>query len=409
MTTLVAFSFYAWPAESCAQPVDYRAADERALKAPSSVSGSTRTLAEWLTKTCRTDREKCRAIFRWITANISYDADAFFSGRTSSGTAQDALRTRRGVCEGYASLFTELCRKGGLTVEEIPGFAKGYGYRPGESPALKPNHSWNAVRLDDRWELIDCTWGAGYIGDDRRFHRQFNPHYFLTPAGEFIYDHFPENSRWQLLDPPRSRDAYEHTVYVKPSFFALGFSVGENGAGTIETEGELTLRIQVSRGVAGAATLLAGSAPLDEERSFVQQEGEALVVRAAVPRGEHTLRLFAKPARTAGEYAWIMDYRIVSGSGSDASFPKKFSAFDDRGAVLVEPYAGTLSGGAHRFHVRAPGAEEAAVIVGESWTLLKGSGGDFSGDAPVLPGVVTLCARYPGRQEWESLLEFRGQ
>ena len=39
------------------------------------------------------------------------------------------------MCEGYASLFTELCRKAGLTVEEIPGFAKGYGYRPGESPA----------------------------------------------------------------------------------------------------------------------------------------------------------------------------------------------------------------------------------------------------------------------------------
>jgi len=392
-----------------AQEDEYRAADQRALSAPNSVTGSTSTLAKWLTEPGRTEREKARAIFRWITANISYDAVSFFSGRMVRGSARDALRSRTGVCEGYASLFTELCRRAGLTVEEVTGFAKGYGYMPGESPAQRPNHSWNALRLDDRWELIDCTWGAGYIGEDRRFHRQFNPHYFLTPPDLFIYDHFPEDARWQLIDPPRSRDADERTVYLKPAFFSLGFSVGENGNGTIETDGDLTLRIDVSRPVAGAATVLAGSSPLDEERSFVQQEGGTLVVRAAIPQGDHTLRLFAKPARTPGEYAWIMDYRIVSRRGSGESFPRKFSAFDDRGAVLVEPQAGVIPGGTRRFHVRAPGAEQAAVVAGETWTVLEGKEGDFSGDAAVLPGIVTLCARYPGREEWETLLEFRGK
>ena len=409
VTGPLAFSFLFVPPIVRAQDDPYQATDQRALGAPGSVTTSTAALANWLTGPCRNEKEKARAIFRWITANISYDADAFFSGRNIRGSAGDALRSRKGVCEGYASLFTELCRKGGLTVEEVSGFAKGYGYQPGENPALKPNHSWNAVRLDGRWELIDCTWGAGYIGDDRRFHRQFNPHYFLTPPGVFIYDHFPEEEQWQLLDPPRSRDAYERTVYVKPAFFALGFSVGQNDAGTIETDGDLTIRLDVARSVAGAATLLTGNSPLGEECSFVQQEGGALVVRAALPKGEHTLRVFAKTARTPGEYAWILDYRVVSRVGSAESFPKKFSGFDDRGAVLVEPYTGVIGAGTSRFHVRAPGAEQAAVIAGETWTVLEGSNGDFSGNATILPGVVTLCARYPGHEEWESLLEFRGK
>lgn len=409
LTGLVAFIVCVSLTRSFAQEDENRIPDERALNAPNSVTGSTATLAEWLTGHCRTEKEKARAIFRWITANISYDADVFFSGRPEHGSANDALRSRKGVCEGYASLFTEICRNAGLTVEEVSGFAKGYGYTPGAGPTLKPNHSWNAVRIDGRWQLIDCTWGAGYIGDDRRFHRQFNPHYFLTPPETFIYDHFPEDARWQLIDPPRSRDAYERTVYIKPAFFSLGFSVGENGAGTLETDGDLNLRFDVSRSVAGAATVLEGNSPLGEERSFVQQEGGALVVRAAIPQGDHTLRLFAKPGGTPGEYAWIMDYRVLSRRGSDESFPKKFSAFDDRGAVLLEPYTGTMARGTRRFHLKAPGAEQAAVIVGEAWTILEGSGGDFSGEVNILPGVVTLCARYPGHAEWESLLEFRGK
>ncbi|HUI11160.1 MAG TPA: transglutaminase domain-containing protein [Bacteroidota bacterium] len=406
---LLLFPFFFVPISLRAQNDIYRAADERALAAPASVTGSTATLARWLAGSLQSDREKARAIFRWITANISYDAEAFFSGRPTVGSARDALRSRRGVCEGYSSLFTELSRSAGLTVEEIPGNAKGYGYAAGNGSGVPENHSWNAIRLDGRWQLIDCTWGAGYIGDDRRFHRQFNPHYFLTPPGEFIYDHYPDDAAWQLIDPPRSREEYKNTVYLKPAFFALGFSVGENGAGTIHTGGALTLRIDVSGNVAGAATVLDGSSPLDERCTFVQQEGNSLVVRGAIPAGDHTLRLFAKPALTPGEYAWILDYRVVSDGGSNDSFPKKFSAFDDRGARLIEPVAGVLAAGPRRFHIGAPGALQAAVVAGEEWTVLQGTGGDFSGEAAVRPGSVTVCARYPGHDEWEIILEFKGR
>jgi len=394
-----------------AQEDQYRDPDERALSAPLSVTESPAALADWLTGTSHSERDKARAIFRWITANISYDADAFFSGQIAPASAEDALRSRRGVCEGYAGLFSELCRKAGLEVAGIPGYAKGYGYAAGRSSGRKPNHSWNAIRLDGRWQLIDCTWGAGYIGDDRRFHRQFNPHYFLTSPGEFIYDHFPEKDSWQLLDPPRSREEFENTVYLKPAFFVLGFSVGSNGAGTLRTDGELTLRLGVTGSVAGAATLTSENSTLDERTTFVQQEGQALVVRASIPAGDRTLRLFARSAGTPGEYAWILDYRVVSTGRreSQSLYPKKYGAFDDRRVVLVEPVRGVLPRGTTRFHIHAPGAEQAAVVVGKAWSVLDGTAGEFSGVAHVMPGAVTLCARYPGHEEWESLLEYRGK
>ena len=152
---------------------DYRTLDSHALAAPASVQTSFKSLASWLTAPCGSDEEKARVIFRWITQNIDYDVDAFFAGGPVSGNAADALRTKRGVCEGYADLFMELARASGIKSVKISGFANGYGYSPGEPVGNVPNHSWNAVSINGTWKLMDCTWGAGSIGSDRKFHRAF--------------------------------------------------------------------------------------------------------------------------------------------------------------------------------------------------------------------------------------------
>ena len=185
----------------------------------SSVEG----LAAALTRPARNDEEKARAIFRWIAAHIAYDQGGRLSGRFGDTSPEAVLRRRESVCAGYARLFEALARAAGLQVVRISGHSKGAGYRLG-GEATETNHDWNTVYLQGRWRLLDVTWGTGALLGDR-WERRFTEHYFLTPPEEFIYDHFPDNPKWQLLARPLTRAQYCELAALRPAFFEHGLRV----------------------------------------------------------------------------------------------------------------------------------------------------------------------------------------
>src|SRR5262249_10599844 len=95
-----------------------------------------------------------------------------------------------------------------------------YGHTVGES--LEENHAWNAAHLDDGWALLDATWGAGAIGSDRTWTKRFSEFFFLTPPDQLIYSHFPNESKWQLLDSPVAAETYRRWPRVDPILFQYG-------------------------------------------------------------------------------------------------------------------------------------------------------------------------------------------
>ena len=60
----------------------------------------------------------------------------------------------------------------------INGFAKGAGYKPGDI-FKDTNHAWNVVKIDQNWNLIDCTWGAGTFSNNK-FNRSLENFYFCA-------------------------------------------------------------------------------------------------------------------------------------------------------------------------------------------------------------------------------------
>lgn len=199
----------------------YAALDKHALQAPAEAEQSITALAEYLIKPAKNDREKVRAIYRWITDRIAYNAPAFLARRDPGDcSAAAVLKSRLTVCEGYANLFVALCKEANVEAIKIHGHGKGYGHTPGES--LQENHAWNAVRLDDGWALLDATWGAGAIGSDRNWSKRFTEFFFLTPPDQLIYSHFPNESKWQLLEPPVAADTYRRWPRVDPILFQYG-------------------------------------------------------------------------------------------------------------------------------------------------------------------------------------------
>jgi hypothetical protein len=207
----------------CAAPADRDAViDRHALAAPSKEEETVDRLARYLKGPAKNDREKVRAIFRWVTDRITYDVESFLAGKPGDNSTAAVLKSRKAVCEGYANLVYDLCRQARVPVAKVRGWAKGFGYDPAHKAKGVP-HSWNAVSLNGKWHLLDATWGAGHI-KDKKFQKVFNPFYFLTPPDQFIFTHFPGRSKWQLLKAPLSAKEYTALPKVSPQLFRLGVS-----------------------------------------------------------------------------------------------------------------------------------------------------------------------------------------
>ena len=392
----------------------FAAADALADRAPPAVERSVPALAAYLARAGSDEITKARALYRWIAGHIDYDVRGFRAGSPGDVSPEGVLRSRSSVCEGYARLAEALGTAMGLQVQVVPGWSKGYGYTSGQRFDGPTNHAWNAVRIDGQWRLMDPTWGAGYLDEGTQFVRRFQEHYFLTAPEAFIFDHLPQDPRWQLLDRPVSAGEYADFVYLRPMFFLAGFRIGSHPRARIATDDRVAVTLGVTQPVQMTALVVeaATDRPLDDELTFVQVSATEARIDAVFPRaGDYLLRVFAKPLGTDGSLSWVLDYRVqVSRGASDAAFPMAYGGFGVRGATLLEPLSGVLQAGrAYRFRLRAPGALDVAVVAGGRWTHLAASGEEFSGDVPAAPGNVIVYAKYEPTAEFTGLLRYTGR
>ncbi|MBI3542635.1 MAG: transglutaminase domain-containing protein [Deltaproteobacteria bacterium] len=119
-----------------------------------------RELAANLTRDAKTDLERSRALYAWVTSNVTYDTDQYFSGNPRSRHRSDALETlalKRAVCQGYANLSAALHRAAGLRAKYVRGQASPHSQNTWE------NHAWNEIWIDGRWVVEDPTWDSGYV------------------------------------------------------------------------------------------------------------------------------------------------------------------------------------------------------------------------------------------------------
>jgi len=290
---------------------NYAAIDTHALNAPASLRHDLPRLAAYLVKPARNDREKARAIFRWVTANIDYDADSYFRNDYTPHNTEDVLSSGKAVCDGYANLFKQLADQVGLETVMISGFTKGFSYLTRGRLGLV-DHAWNAVKIDGQWQLLDSTWGAGYLnGRKKSFERRFKPHYFLTPPAVFIFDHFPDNPRWQLLTNQLSKKAFAQLTYLRSGFFKAGLELISHPQGDLQTRGNLTITLRAPKGSYISALLVQGEKNLPRSLVNLERQGELYSITPSFPKnGDYRLRIFAKRGIQAQTFDWALDYKI---------------------------------------------------------------------------------------------------
>ncbi|WP_439150877.1 transglutaminase domain-containing protein [Winogradskyella sp.] len=165
-------------------------------------------LAHKLTSKLPTGVEKFRAIYLWVCLNIN--GDAYQHNKVSRKRKKfkndslgyiawnedfkkiafkKLLKYKTIMCTGYAYLIKELCFIADIECEIIDGYARSFETNV---EALKSiNHSWNAVKLNNKWYLCDATWSSGYMINGSIFVKDYNNGYFLTDPILFAKNHYP--------------------------------------------------------------------------------------------------------------------------------------------------------------------------------------------------------------------------
>lgn len=195
---------------------DYAKVDNIVNNYPKSFSDTDKFAAQ-INKDFTRDDEKARAIFTWLATNVKYDLAAYnvnarpvaYSFKTQAekeakqkkfkdDLALKTLKSKKGVCQGYATLFLVVAEKVGLESEIVTGTSKSHPSHIGKAPGAS-DHAWNVVRVNGNWKFVDATWGAGTVtGQKPAFVFRFNDGYFFTNPEQFFLNHYPDDEKWLL-------------------------------------------------------------------------------------------------------------------------------------------------------------------------------------------------------------------
>lgn len=195
--------------------IDFNVADNVAKMYLGSDLDNLPLLAHNLTIDLSSDVEKFRAIYTWVCNNIKgdpkqdnevikkreaykNDSVAFLKwNKEFKKIAFNKLfKQKKTMCTGYAYLIKELSFLADIECVIVDGYGRTTATNVDNFELT--NHSWNAVKLNNKWYLADATWSSGYFDDYNVFINDYNDGYFLTNPILFAKSHYPSEKKWLL-------------------------------------------------------------------------------------------------------------------------------------------------------------------------------------------------------------------
>ncbi|XP_060078850.1 uncharacterized protein LOC132558320 [Ylistrum balloti] len=205
-------------------------------------------LVEFLIRPAETDVEKARVLTRWLARCLDDDYIRDLPRSTWShaeSTAMYLWKLRRREID-YDELFHILCKHAGLKCYAVTGCVRNtIKYEVGDD-FKEQKKTWTVVLLDGQWRVMDVRWicEAAYgvlknnwrlIEDENgkvsqrramrenrgtfKTHVRFRDYYFLTDPEMFIYDHFPDDEKFQLLARPLTYEEARDAAALRSDFF----------------------------------------------------------------------------------------------------------------------------------------------------------------------------------------------
>lgn len=121
-----------------------------------------------------TQKQKLKALHDYLVLNTKYDKSYEGEAFMTPHFAEEVIFNGHGVCDGYAEAFKILMNGAGIDCKVIYGKTP-YGL-----------HSWNQVKIDNKWYNIDVTW------DDPDSGNKILYNYYCLPDSKFLTEHEAE-------------------------------------------------------------------------------------------------------------------------------------------------------------------------------------------------------------------------
>lgn len=189
----------------------------------------------------KSDYEKIRAIYKYVTEKVSYSTDLEDQYIYS---AYNAVINGNAVCQGVAQLLYKMYNDSGIPCRVIAGISHDIS---GANP--DGNHVWLIVKLGEKYYLLDPTWDLRYNG-----------HYFLYfLKGSDDFDsvspnitHIPRNDNGLSFPDYNSEEfkkSYPISQYeYKPPTYSLGDLNGDKFVDSVDASMILAEYARISSG-----------------------------------------------------------------------------------------------------------------------------------------------------------------
>ncbi|XP_019628295.1 PREDICTED: uncharacterized protein LOC109472871 [Branchiostoma belcheri] len=220
----------------------YARLDAHAVNANQSLNRDFQALMAYLLQPAKTDLEKARVLFRWITAQSLVKME--FKDIPEKETPEWYLREIKMDRLSQDSLLAKMCRLAGLQHQIVRGYAKAVKCYPGTKLVGSEGRGfWLRVLINGCWGLIDAGWGSHHVKDDLEKSAKeldqvyaFNEFYFLPNPRHFLSAHLPDDDRHQFLSTLAPFDDFEPHVQCWPHFFVHHLKILSHHHGLVPTE-----------------------------------------------------------------------------------------------------------------------------------------------------------------------------
>ena len=304
-------------------------------------------------------------IFYWIAVNIEYDTVAYFAKDYTDQAAASVFQNKKGVCAGYGNVYKYLCDQLRMPCEIVSGYSKGYGFDDREGAAAEVDHAWNAVEIYQHWYLVESTWGAGSLTDEKKFKRQLTSYYFLPRPNEMIYHHLSEVDKWQLLRTPVGMEQYLRMPKLRPDYFQFKLELVEPTNQPFvdfdQQQGFASVVMKAPTDVQLMADLKLHDHIVEGGHQVVFDKRKRLHYCSFAPAtiGKHKVTIYAKRGDSEqGSYNAVLDLSLSVKQMPDnrISFPKTWKSFFDLGLKILSPLR------THQIHL-TDGSKSAQVSI----------------------------------------------
>ncbi|XP_052077218.1 uncharacterized protein LOC127715238 isoform X2 [Mytilus californianus] len=248
--------------------------DEHAIKTPFTyINQHIRYLVSYLLQPTDTDVDKARVLTRWLARCLEDDYVRYLprtEWTTDDSTASYLWKLRRRTMD-YDELFHVLCEHADIKFELVRGCVRNtINYEVG-ADFKNQRKTWTAALLDGEWRLIDVRWicEAAYgvtknnwrlIEDEKgkvstkramqenrgtyKTHCRFREFYFLADPEIFVFDHFPDDDKWQLLARTVTYDEAKDLPAIRSDFFQEKLTLKSHPKSNVSSnDGQVTFEI----------------------------------------------------------------------------------------------------------------------------------------------------------------------